>query len=211
MRLPAPSTLSRVRLVAAAVCFSAGRLAATSVLLSNDGYPTGGATFQAGFFSGEMAASTLGPVAVPSLLDRVELLYGPVDDPGNAIVRVYPDTGVAVPGTEIFSATVELAPADATILRIELAGAAILVPAGDFRVAIEFDHDGAPSVAADGDGTILGSRNWIYSTGSWISSQTAGLDGDWIIRAVITVPPELFTDGFETGDYVRWADVVGGA
>jgi hypothetical protein len=178
------------------------------VLLSNDGFPTDGAAFQSVFVSGEMAASTLGPVSAESFLDRIELLYGPADDPDSVTVRVYPDGGSAVPGTEIFFGTVGLTPADSEILRIELAGEGIVVPAGNVRVAIEFGHNGLPCVARDSDATIQAGRNWIYSKGSWFSSESAGLTGDWVIRAVITVPPELFTDGFETGQYARWSAAV---
>ena len=65
-----------------------------------------------------------------------------------------------------------------------------------FRVGIELNNAGVPSVAREHDGTVPG-RNFIYNDSpAWVDSTTQGVTGDWIIRASI-VPDVLFKSSFE--------------
>jgi hypothetical protein len=76
--------------------------------------------------------------------------------------------------------------------------AGIELPAGRFGIGLEFLTDQTvrnplttPSVASDDDGHNNAGgvvRNWVFVNGlSWQSSQSLGVSGDWIIRAVAEV------------------------
>jgi MYXO-CTERM domain-containing protein len=67
---------------------------------------------------------------------------------------------------------------------ISLVADSVFVP-GTFRVALEFHHNGAPSIGRDDDGSIMPGRNFIFTSGLWVQSQVLGLTGDWIIRAFV--------------------------
>jgi hypothetical protein len=69
---------------------------------------------------------------------------------------------------------------------------------GPFRVGLEFQHSGLPSIARDTDGITPG-RNFALLSGlGWVESSTVGLAGDWIVRAVVDSDPGvlLASDGF---------------
>jgi hypothetical protein len=74
----------------------------------------------------------------------------------------------------------------------------IQLPPGRFGIGLEFLTDQSqgnplfiPSVASDDDGHNNAGgvvRNWVRVSGSgWTSSQSLGVTGDWIIRAVVEV------------------------
>src|SRR5262249_21341113 len=68
---------------------------------------------------------------------------------------------------------------------IDLVSSGVIVT-GQFRVGIEFQHDGLPSVAKDVDGNIQATRNFIFAQGiGWVQSNVLGLNGDCVIRAVV--------------------------
>lgn len=157
--------------------------------LKNDGFnsgDTGG--FQAGFVSGEIGASRfVAPEAGDQLL-KVRLLYGP-DATGQFTVtlHVWDDTGGSVtPGAELGSADFSLVGSSSAIQELDVTAMNITLPQ-QFRVGLEFHHDGAPSIARDVDGNIAQDKNYMMAQGlGWIMSSTAGLQGDWIIRAEVS-------------------------
>ena len=176
------------RLVTGLMCVAivglSGR-AWAQVELRNDGFETGmAAFFQEGFATGEMGAAVLVPSGTgPFQVVKVRLLFGGSTATQDITLRIYTDTGGTTPGTQVFTADYTLTGADSAFNEIDLTGDAVVVP-GNFRVAIEFQHDDLPSIARDGDGTIAASRNFIFeSTAGWVQSSTLGLTGDWIIRA----------------------------
>lgn len=161
------------------------------VTLQNDGFLSGGsAAFNAGFVTGEMGAVTLGPVNENYQINEIRLLFGPVqpapNDPVTVNLRIYNDTGVINPGTEVFFNSFQLTPATDALHTLDISSANLMMAAGaSFRVAVELLHDGAPSIARDDNGITAG-RNWIFTGGTgWVSSDSLGVPGDWIIRAVV--------------------------
>ena len=60
---------------------------------------------------------------------------------------------------------------------------------GNFAIVVCMpNHTGFPAIARDDDGLNFADRNWIGLTdGSWISNETAGVQGDWIMRATIVL------------------------
>jgi hypothetical protein len=55
-----------------------------------------------------------------------------------------------------------------------------------FRVGLEFQHDGTPTIGTDNDMTNTAGRNFLFATnGGWRESSAFGVKGDWIIRAFI--------------------------
>lgn len=60
------------------------------------------------------------------------------------------------------------------------------VRAGDLvGAALEFTHDGLPSVSRDSDGIASPQGNTLFAIpGGWIYSSTVGLEGDWVLRVL---------------------------
>ncbi len=176
---------------------------AQEVTLCNDGFGAGDAvTFQAGFVLDEAAAVKIeAPPAdgYPFTINKVQLLFGgeAEGDGFNVILRIFDDDGEDAFATPGFPGTQLYEQAEVGLLSsTDGVNEAILttphvVTAGAVWVAIFFQHDFAPSVANDNDGTIDGSRNAIFSQptfSGWIDADTAGIAGDWIIRAVTDSP-----------------------
>ena len=162
---------------------------AQEVILKNDGFLDGqGVGFQGGFVVGEMAGSRLTPAGpFPMQVTRVQFLFGGGTGMRTITLHIWNDTGGgSAPGTEIYSGDYQVTPSDVLMQEIDLTGDGVFVN-GTFRVGIEFQHSGLPSVARDTDGNIQAARNFIYaSIGSWFDSQLFGLSGDWILRAGVT-------------------------
>ena len=170
-----------------AAALSSSPAAAVETILQNDGYINGGqAGFQAGFVEGEIAASRFLPTGTaPWRVNRVQLLFGGATSTQTITLHIWDDTaGTAAPGTELYFGDYQLIGSDAAMQEIDLIGNNVLV-SGQFRVGIEFQHAGLPSVARDNDGNIQASKNFIYtpSVPGWFQSGLFGLTGDWIIRA----------------------------
>ncbi len=160
---------------------------AAIVLLQNDSFQSGDqAAFQNGFVSGEMAGVTLGPLNDACQVLDIQLLFGGDTSQRTVTLHIYQDNGATDPGPEVFSGDFQLTGSNENFVQIDLSGENILIGAGvAFRVAIEFQHDGVPSVARDADGINPG-KNWIFASGlGWVDSQTYLISGDWVIRAEV--------------------------
>jgi hypothetical protein len=166
-------------------------------VLQNDGWEDPAAVaFQEGFVQDECWASVFVPdpaMHYPFVIDGVSMFVGG-DDMGSAEFRIelwdvddqnMPSTMVGQ-GTTMFSG--ENSGFDAT--RLEIIG--IESPTyteGNFVIAVcLLAHDGFPAIARDSDGDIMEDRNLIrLADGTWIQSSTAGLTGDWVMRATIVM------------------------
>jgi hypothetical protein len=176
--------------VAAIVALAAH--AASADELANDGYVEGGsAGFQAGFVEGEIGAVRLVPGQGPVMVERVRFLFGGAEAARDVVLRIWDDSAETLtPGDELYSGLHSVIGFDAALQEINLSGQSIIVP-GPFRVGIEFVSTGLPSIARDDDGTIDASRNFAFASGvGWIGSQSLGLTGDWVIRAVVVPEPD---------------------
>jgi hypothetical protein len=162
---------------------------AQETILKNDGFVDGQAVgFQGGFITGEIGASRLVPTGTgPWTVNRVQLLFGGAVGIQTITLHIWADgAGTTNPGTELFLGDYQLVASNEALQEIDLILEEIQVT-GPFRVGIEFQHDGLPSIARDGDGTINASRNFIFAAGfGWVQSSLFGLTGDWIIRAGVT-------------------------
>jgi uncharacterized protein (TIGR03382 family) len=192
MRVFAPAT---VFVFVVALASSAG-----AEELQNDSFTDNGSVgFQAGFVTGEIAASRfVAPQAGLQLL-KVHLLFGGATTTKTVTLRVWDDTaGTDVPGAELFSGDFQLMGSNTAMQELDTTPGNVTLTQ-QFRVGIEFQHDGAPSVARDDDGTIAQDKNFIMASGGlgWKKSSTFGLTGDWIIRA--TIPGAGGPDGGATG------------
>lgn len=169
-------------------------------LLANDGWVDGQvAAFQTGFEIGEIAAARFVPIGpCPCTLDQIRLLFGGSGGTESVILRVWDDAALTeAPGAELYSDTIQLTGSDAFMQELDLTVAGITVN-GPFRVGLEFQHAGLPSVARDQDGITV-DRNFIDEAGGgWVESSTVGLTGDWILRAVVNSLPGtlLASDSF---------------
>ena len=155
--------------------------------LKNDGFVDGQAVgFQSGFSVGEIGASRFIAPGGPTQLLKVRLLVGPAAVERTITLRVYDDTaGTPNPGAVIFDGDFELTGSANVMHQLDISGMSVFVPA-QFRVGIESDQPGDPHIARDDDGTIAPNLNYIKETSlGWLTSQTLGLTGDWIIRAVV--------------------------
>jgi hypothetical protein len=160
-----------------------------TVNLQIDGYNDGASpAFQGGFIAGEEGAVILGPVINTFQVTHVKFLFGGGGSLENRdiVLKIYKDIGAAAPGTLLLTSTFEIAPSNDAMQDLDLRDENIvLVNGGSIRVSIEMTADGYPSIARDGDGTISETRNWIKTAGSWFTSKSLGLTGDWIIRASV--------------------------
>ena len=155
--------------------------------LANDGFVDGGnAAFQGGFVSGEQAASRfLLPASGSYRLTGVKLLFGGAANTETITLHLYTDTaGTDAPGAEIFTMDYMVTASDSAFQMIDLSADTVGVT-GTFRVGIELQNSGLPSVARDTDGTIAQDKNFIFTSGQWVRSSTLGVAGDWIIRAIV--------------------------
>ncbi len=143
--------------------------------------------FQAGFAAGEIGASRfVAPEAGRTLL-KVQLLYGGATANRTVTLRVFDDSaGTDTPGSELYSGDFQLTGSNSSIQEIATTDVTVTLPQ-QFRVGIEFQDAGLPSIARDDDGTIDAAKNYIKANGlGWVKSQTLGLTGDWIIRAFVS-------------------------
>jgi hypothetical protein len=169
---------------------------AAGELLANDGWVDGQpVAFQAGFEPGEIAAARFVPgEPCPCSLDRIRLLFGGSAATENVVLRVWDDAALGdAPGAELYSDTIQLTGSDEFMQELDLTAAGITVD-GPFRVGLEFQHTGLPSVARDADG-ISADRNFVRANGvGWAEASIFGVSGDWIVRVVIdSVPGTLLT------------------
>ncbi len=167
-----------------------GALAAEETL-QNDGFDgLSPVSFQGGFISGEIAASRYEPqIACPCVVTKITLLFGGGAGTRDMGIRVWDDVaGSDIPGSLLFTGEVTLQGSDVTFQEIDLSLTPIIVN-GPFRVGLEFNHNGTPSVATDLDGTIDAGANFILADlgglSFWFRSSTLGVSGDFIIRATI--------------------------
>lgn len=158
---------------------------AQETILQNDGFVDGQfAGFQGGFAAGEIGAVRLAPPGpFPMDVTRVQLLFGGATTTQTVTLHIWDDSaGNAAPGVELYSGDYQLTGSDTAMQEIDLTGLGVQV-SGPFRVGVEFQHSGAPSIARDNDG-VIASRNFIFALGlGWFDSTVFGLTGDWIIRA----------------------------
>lgn len=171
-------------LVALAACGSSTGPGIT--ILKNDSYTTGTLTFAAGFSAGEAAAVRLGPVSTGFTVRKVRFIFGgaaPVDS-FNLIISA--DAGTDNPGSVLYAHVYTVTPSNAAIQEIDVSAQNITVPANQMiRIAFFFKDAGVPSVAPDLDG-LTADRNFVYAIGpGWTKAVTAGVTGDWIIRAEV--------------------------
>jgi hypothetical protein len=154
-------------------------------VLQNDSWVQGeNVNFQSGFVAGEMAASRLVPVlSGPLPINNVHFLFGGETTMQPITLHIWQDgAGTDLPGVEIYSMDYVLTGSNSAWQEIDLSAEGVVVD-GPFRVGIEFQHAGLPSVSRDSDG-IIPDRNFIFaSDGNWYESSMLGLTGDWIIRA----------------------------
>ena len=166
---------------------------AQEVELRNDAFESGDtAAAQGGFVVGEMGAVCLVPATSGAFtVTKVRLLYGGDGGGTNRTItlRIYDNPGCTLlPGTQLFTADYELTSSDSAFQEIDLTLDNVQVP-GAFRVAIEFQTGGAPSIMRDTDELLSPTqptRNYIYdSSPAWVQSSTYFVTGDWIIRAFV--------------------------
>jgi hypothetical protein len=164
-------------------------IAHADVTLQNDGFVSGGqALAEGGFVTGEAAASRFDAPDPGRQLLKVQVIYAP-DETGNfpTTLKVYDDTaGTDVPGAELYSSDFQLVGSSSALQELDVTADNVIVPQ-QFRVGLVFQHDSYPSVTRDNDGTVHADKNFILANGvTWTRSQSLGVQGDWIIRAVVS-------------------------
>jgi hypothetical protein len=186
--------------IAIAVWFGVISVAAAEEL-KNDGFQSGNmAVFQGGFVSGEAGASRFVAPEAGRTLQKVTFLFGGATTQKTVTLKVWDDTaGQDAPGAELFAGDFQIMGNDSAFQQSDLSGNNITLPQ-QFRVGIFFQHDGFPSIARDTDNTIAADKNYIFTGGSWVRSQTLSLTGDWVIRAEISPGGSTLPDAGVTVD-----------
>ena len=163
-------------------------LIGAEVELANDSWSSGQSrAFVAAFLPTEIAAVRLVPSG-PSSVTAVRFLFGGdfLGTPETMTVRIWDDSAETDdPGAQIFSASYQITSSETVLQEIDLSGENIVVN-GVFRVGLEFNHTGVPTIARDDDGNITPNRNFARaSPGGWAEAGVLGVTGDWILRAVV--------------------------
>lgn len=160
-------------------------------VVQNDSFVVGqSAGFQSGFVAGETGAARLLPSGpFPLRIDAVRFLFGGATGTRTVTLHVWDDpTGAATPGAELYTGDFQVTASDNALQDLSLSSFGVTVN-GPFRVGIEFQHSGVPSIARDNDGITAG-RNFVDVMGlGWVDAAALGVTGDWIIRAVVGTPP----------------------
>ena len=159
---------------------------AHAVELKNDSFQVGGTVFfQDGFVVGEVGAARFTAASAGVQLQKVRFLFGGGAGQRDITLRVYDDSaGTVAPGTEIFSGDFQVTASDTAISEIDLIADNVIVPQ-NFRIGVEFQTAGLPSIARDDNGNTAG-RNFIFGIpGGWFDT-TGLVAGDWIIRAEVS-------------------------
>jgi hypothetical protein len=189
--------LPLVTLASVLLCASA---AWAQTELKNDSFVDGQtAAFQGGFVVGEMAASRFVPTG-PCTITKIQLLFGGAATSQTVTLHIYDDAGgVNTPGSEIMTATdVTLQGSNSALSEIDLTTMGQITATSPFRVALQFQHAGYPSVARDNDGNTYADRNYIYANpGGWLKSQALGVQGDWVIRAFVVYDGQQYDAGVQ--------------
>jgi len=171
---------------------SAAGPARADIELSNDTFTSGGtAAFSGGFVFGEAGASRFVAPAAGRQVLKVHLLFGGGSTAAQTVtLKVWDDSaGTDAPGTELFTGDFPLTGSDTAIQELDVSGASTVIVPQQFRVGIVFQHSGAPSIARDTMPPIMVDKNYIMGQGvGWAKAQTFGVNGNWIIRAVINNP-----------------------
>lgn len=229
IRMPLHPGHFRVALMACVVLFTtlgAGAAMATEVTLQNDSLVNNQtAVVQAGFVGGEKGASWLTSSCDGNIVAVQVLWLSQTGSTGKTLggsLEIYRAGTFPTPGTLAQQINGPLL-TDGVINEYRYlddnATIPLIVPVMDgetFVVAYAFDATPSgqgPSLVVDNDGIVAG-RNAIYadlgSSNFWFSSETLGVSGDWVLRAVvdctdagnnadvaagISTSPELYTPG----------------
>ncbi|HEY1554403.1 MAG TPA: hypothetical protein VGF94_06180 [Kofleriaceae bacterium] len=174
--------------IAVVVLVAVGSFAQADDTLQNDGFQSGDmAVAEGGFAVGEIAASRfVAPDAARQLL-QVQLIFGGGSGSAAVTLVTWDDSaGTTDPGTMLSMDDFQLTGSDSALQEMDVSSENIIVPQ-QFRVGIQFQAAGYPSVMRDNDGTIAADKNYIDANGvGWAESQSLGVQGDWIIRAVVS-------------------------
>ena len=196
--------LAALAVIAAA--WSTAAPAHAQLTLQNDGFTSGTAGVQLGFVAGEIGASRFVAPSAGRTLQQVVLFFGGATSTQTVTLLVWDDTaGSVAPGAVLYSGDFQVTGSDSNLSALDLTGMNVVVPA-QFRVGIEFQHNGAPSIARDADG-LTPNRNFLYGDiglgTNWYAAESALIPGDWIIRAIVsdggTPGPDAGTTGPDAG------------
>ena len=189
-----------------AAAWSTAAPAHAQLTLQNDGFTSGTAGVQLGFVAGEIGASRFVAPSAGRTLQQVVLFFGGAASTQTVTLHVWDDTaGTVAPGAQLYSGDFQVTGSDSNLSALDLTGMNVVVPA-QFRVGIEFQHSGAPSIARDADG-LTPNRNFLFGNlglgANWYAASTAMIPGDWIIRAIVsdggTTGPDAGTTGPDAG------------
>lgn len=158
---------------------------AAAVELKNDSFIAGASVaYQAGFVSGEAGATKLTSPYANGKVQAIRLLFGGATSMQTVTLTIFEDSAGTSPGAVIYTGDFSITGANDTMQELDLSTENVSVGTA-FRVAITFQHAGAPSIATDTDG-LNANLNFLLLQGTgWVGASTVGLSGDWVIRAVV--------------------------
>lgn len=121
-----------------------------------------------------------GPVSVT----RIDLWFGGAASQHTVTIKLWDDSaGTLEPGPELHSEDV-LISGEPRVQSIWIFASPL--PA-QFRLGVVLHHAELPTIGRDTNGTRAPDGNFLrMPDGTWLTTQTAGLDGDWILRAQVS-------------------------
>ena len=163
-----------------------------TVNLQIDGYSDGGnKNFVETTISGTEIAISLGTVSNTFQVTFINFLFGGAGNtPTNReiILKIYKENGAIDPGTLLYSSNYTVSSSNTVMQTLDISDKSVTVSGGgSIRVSFEMtDEIGFPSFAQEFDGIYLDTKNWVKDPiGTWKSSDTFGLNGNWVIRATV--------------------------
>lgn len=160
----------------------------STVLLRNDSWEPG-ETFVAmtTLNATDEVCVVLGPLLDDYKVEKVLVLFGGGTTTHTVTLTIYNDGGTA-PGSSLYSNDFALTGSNLALAEIDLSSAGVIVPAGKVWVSIRLQHAGTPSASHDFSGSASGGRNYLDLTpGTWADAATLGIQGDFVIRALVAI------------------------
>jgi hypothetical protein len=139
---------------------------------------------------GEEVAVTLTGLTSSYQITNIQCLFGGTGNtPANreVLLKIYKDNGDANPGEMIHSSKHTMASSLTSLADLNIKSSSVRLDANqDVRISFEIlDAKGFPSFAEELDATYTEAQNWLKDKdGTWNSNDGAGVNGDWVIRAI---------------------------
>lgn len=158
-------------------------------VLQNDQFQSGGAAiFLDVLNQGDEVAVVLGDGSWPFTVTKVHFLFSGSSETVNMTLKISEGSGAPSDSEILVEESLEVPPSDMGFLPMDLVswyGQGVPVSTGIVRVSFQMEHAGLPGIGIDTNTAAASGRNWVRRSGSWSNFETAGIQGNAIIRVEV--------------------------